>query len=158
MSPRPPPVPFAQLPPGYPKLSELVCKDKTLSIFRKFRSLSIRNLLYLQSEILDLESQLQQEDKKLSLTTPEDLKSWQAFSGSFERTQLVSTIRHKLNDYCKTYVENTIFGIYRESDQTQPSFNMRKCSTSVARRMSVLACLKTGWIASSQLLIVPKTT
>jgi len=111
MSPRPPPVPFAQLPPGYPKLSELVCKDKALSIFRKFRNLSTRNLLYLQSEILDLESQLQQEDKKLSLTTPEDLKSWQAFSGSIERTQLVSTIRHKLNDYCKTYVENTIFGI-----------------------------------------------
>jgi hypothetical protein len=112
MSPRPPPVPFAQLPPGYPKLSELVCKDKTLSIFRKFRSLSTRNLLYLQSEILDLESQLQQEDKKLSLTTPEDLNPWQAFSGSSERTKLVSAIRHKLNDYCKTYVENAIFGIY----------------------------------------------
>src|SRR5277367_11613 len=47
---------------GYPSLAEFITKDQDAAIYRKFERLSARSLLYLQSELHDLEGQLQQLD------------------------------------------------------------------------------------------------
>jgi hypothetical protein len=52
---------------GYPSFAEFIAQDSDAAIYRKFERLSARNLLYLQSELQDLEGQLQafdQEDAK----------------------------------------------------------------------------------------------
>jgi hypothetical protein len=48
---------------GYPSFAEFITKDQDAAIYRKFETLSARNLLYLQSELHDLEGQLQQLDR-----------------------------------------------------------------------------------------------
>jgi hypothetical protein len=44
---------------GYAALADMIASDKVFCIFRRFESLSTRNLLYLQDEIAELESCLQ---------------------------------------------------------------------------------------------------
>ncbi|PVH93661.1 hypothetical protein DM02DRAFT_695345 [Periconia macrospinosa] len=44
--------------PGYPMLSSEMQNRPTLNMFRRFGALNARNLLYLQSELLDLENEL----------------------------------------------------------------------------------------------------
>ena len=48
---------------GYPTFAEFISKDKDAAIYRKFENLSARNLLYLQSELHDLERQLEEVDR-----------------------------------------------------------------------------------------------
>ena len=49
---------------GYPTFAEFIAKDKDAAIYRSFEYLSARNLLYLQSELHDLERQLEELDTK----------------------------------------------------------------------------------------------
>ncbi len=49
---------------GYPTFAEFVARDNDAAIYRKFEYLSARNLLYLQSELHDLEQQLEMLDYK----------------------------------------------------------------------------------------------
>lgn len=49
---------------GYPTFAEFIAKDKDAAIYRRFENLSARNLLYLQSELHDLERQLEELDRK----------------------------------------------------------------------------------------------
>lgn len=51
-----------QLLHGYPTFADFISKDKDAAIYRKFESLSARNLLYQQSEIHDLEERLEKLD------------------------------------------------------------------------------------------------
>lgn len=51
-----------QLLHGYPTFADFVSKDKDAAIYRKFESPSTRKLLYQQSEIHDLEGQLEDLD------------------------------------------------------------------------------------------------
>ena len=44
---------------GYAALADMISSDKVFCIFRRFESLSTRNLLCLQDEIAELESHLQ---------------------------------------------------------------------------------------------------
>ena len=57
---------WEQLPPGYARLAEYIAheKDKSTMICRRFESLSVRNLLYLESELLELDAQLRAQDQK----------------------------------------------------------------------------------------------
>jgi hypothetical protein len=51
---------------GYDKLAAFVAFDKGLSIFRRFSKLNVKNILYLQAEIVNLENELKdiiEEDK-----------------------------------------------------------------------------------------------
>jgi hypothetical protein len=48
---------------GYPSFAEFITQDQDAAIYRKFERLSARNLLYLQSELHDLEGQLQRLDR-----------------------------------------------------------------------------------------------
>ena len=52
---------------GYPSFAEFIAKDKDAAIYRRFESLSARNLLYQQSELHHLENkaaELDQEEAK----------------------------------------------------------------------------------------------
>jgi hypothetical protein len=44
---------------GFPSFAEFIAKDSDAAIYRKYEHLSARNLLYLQSELHELEGQLQ---------------------------------------------------------------------------------------------------
>ncbi|KAI4261280.1 MAG: hypothetical protein L6R42_003516 [Xanthoria sp. 1 TBL-2021] len=48
--------------PGYPSFAHFVSQDGDASIYRRYESLSARNLLYLQSELHELEGQLEELD------------------------------------------------------------------------------------------------
>ena len=49
---------------GYPTFAYFIAKDPDAAIYRRFESLSARNLLYQQSRLNYLERQLQDLDKK----------------------------------------------------------------------------------------------
>ena len=49
---------------GYPSFAEFIAQDGDAAIYRKYGHLSARNLLYLQSELHELEGKLQQLDKE----------------------------------------------------------------------------------------------
>ncbi|KAL9107640.1 MAG: hypothetical protein Q9187_008398 [Circinaria calcarea] len=49
---------------GFSNFAEFIASDDDLSIYRRFRSLSARNLLYLQAELQVLEAQLRDLDEK----------------------------------------------------------------------------------------------
>lgn len=65
-------VPFELGPPGqsrpmlegYPSFAQFIAQDKDAAIYRKYAHLSARNLLYLQSELYELEGELQQLDRE----------------------------------------------------------------------------------------------
>jgi hypothetical protein len=50
--------------PGYPSFAAFIHADPDAAIYRTFTTLSARNLLYQQSELHDLESQLQALDRQ----------------------------------------------------------------------------------------------
>jgi len=49
---------------AYPSFASFIASDPELSVFKRFDRLSSRNLLYLQSELLDLQAQLQDFDEE----------------------------------------------------------------------------------------------
>ena len=49
---------------AYPSFADFIASDPELSVFKRFNYLSSRNLLYLQSELLDLQTQLQDFDEE----------------------------------------------------------------------------------------------
>jgi hypothetical protein len=82
------------IPPGYPSVAALFSKDNDFAIFRKFRYLNTRNILYLQAELISLESKLEELDRTLLAGARMDaLKSWEAFSKDEDRQGLALSIR-----------------------------------------------------------------
>lgn len=59
---------------GYGRLASKLALDNDLCIFRHFAELSIRNILYLQSELQELELKLQQLDAEANGNTNEPSK------------------------------------------------------------------------------------
>ncbi|KAL4878732.1 hypothetical protein BJY04DRAFT_220799 [Aspergillus karnatakaensis] len=53
-------VPITHTKQGYDRLAALITSDKGLSIFRSFKHLNAKNLLYLQAEIVNLEAELEE--------------------------------------------------------------------------------------------------
>ena len=49
---------------GYPSFAHFIARDADAAIYRKYAHLSARNLLYLQSELHELEERLQQMDEE----------------------------------------------------------------------------------------------
>jgi hypothetical protein len=90
---------FTTIPEGYPKLAALISKDQDWAIFRKFKELNARNLLGLQSEVVDLEAQLQALDDDLGRTRDGASASWKAFCSEPVRAELALRIRKTLSEY-----------------------------------------------------------
>lgn len=94
---------------GYPSLSSFIATDKdhSASIYRSHRRLSSRNLLYLEVELSEFESQLDELHKRDLSGSFEEKKvtrSWAALRKSKkeehkERVRLIYKIRKKTKEF-----------------------------------------------------------
>ena len=98
---------------GYPSLAAFIAsdKDKSTAIYRRFDRLSARNLLYLQSELADLQAQqdaFDEEDRNAGIEVKGIASNWEAFrkkaaevdnEGQKERMELIQEIRGKMKEY-----------------------------------------------------------
>lgn len=114
---------------GFSDLAKFIASDRDgdTAIFRRFDSLSSRNLLYLQSELAELESlqrQYDEEDAKdslqadLSAAINSTFRDWSSFNQGAndpnspvrerlkKRMQLVAAVREKLKEY-RTFDSST---------------------------------------------------
>ena len=92
---------------GYPKLSKLMGSSPAVTIFRRFSTLNIQNLLYLQAEINELEDEINEiaredneshsEQKKLFSTQWEVMAN--ASDGDRLQWEKWLEIRSKLDQY-----------------------------------------------------------
>jgi hypothetical protein len=94
---------------GYPALADFIARDRDAAIYHKFGRLSARNLLYQQSELHDLEKQLDDMDhaEAKNLDDEEARKSaveWKHFSTGTSvqarrRRDLQAKIKSSLKEY-----------------------------------------------------------
>jgi hypothetical protein len=101
---------------GYPSLAKYIASDpdQTNLIFKKFSELSARNLLYFQSELLELQAQqaiFDQDDAAIgaSMSTKDCARNWERFKekafnepkdqDQVARFELAMKIRHTLHRY-----------------------------------------------------------
>jgi hypothetical protein len=94
---------------GYPSFAEFIAQDGDAAIYRKFSHLSARNLLYLQSELHNLEGRLQQLDEEdANGLDNEDaqkaVRDWRHFSDpgnarAQEHRELQKQVRGKIKEY-----------------------------------------------------------
>lgn len=104
---------FRQL-KGYPTFAAFIAKDKDAAIYRRFENLSARNLLYFQSELHDLENQLEDFDRKdakdiRDLNAQKAARLWTHYKNDSNeqaqrRRNLQKTIKKKIKEYrmCST--------------------------------------------------------
>lgn len=76
---------------GYPTVAQFISQDSDASIFRSFQKLSARRLLYLQSQLADLEAQLERLDSldaetQYNTAARKAAGSWAHYSGSNDPT------------------------------------------------------------------------
>ncbi|KAF2748370.1 hypothetical protein M011DRAFT_400388 [Sporormia fimetaria CBS 119925] len=95
---------------GYPKLAGRMALVPETAMFRRFRALNFKNLLYLQNEIMTLEKKLQRWEKHDS-RSPVGMRHWYARDNAFlcsssverdggtEQRDMVLKIRELLKEY-----------------------------------------------------------
>lgn len=119
---------------GYPSFSNFIAKDKDAAIYRKFENLSSRNLLYLQSELHDLERQLEIVDHEDAKNIDNEraqgaARHWTHFSidsdnQAVARRTLQETIRVKIKEYHEAMVlESKILSLNPPSSRTLRDVN-----------------------------------
>jgi hypothetical protein len=94
---------------GYPSFAEFIAQDGDAAIYRKFSHLSARNLLYLQSELHNLEGRLQQLDEEDAKGLDNEdaqkaARDWRYFSDpgnarAQEHSELQEQVRGKIKEY-----------------------------------------------------------
>ena len=98
---------------GYASLAAEIARDegKSAYIYRRFARISARNLLYLQSQLATLETQLQQYDDQDLQVSTDDKKSarnWELLSERAkqkgggrenERLDLIDQLSQKIKEY-----------------------------------------------------------
>ena len=100
---------------GYPSLAGFIASDpdKTTSIYRRFDRLAARNLLYLQSELAELEAQQDAFDAEDSLpgtstSEKESVRNWRVLKDrgtkdgcprEMERLRVAEDIRKTIKEY-----------------------------------------------------------
>ena len=98
---------------GYPSLAAFIASDthKSTAIYRRFDRLSARNLLYLQSDLIELETvqdALDENDLHGSTFDKECVRNWQVLKARAsevgnirekERLNVAMEIRSKLKEY-----------------------------------------------------------
>lgn len=94
----------------YRTFADFVASDSDLSIFRRFDCLNAKNLLYLQSELLSLEDQIDQLDEEdlaeNTLDTMLTARCWEVLASrakdsprEAERMKLIKDTRETLERY-----------------------------------------------------------
>lgn len=113
---------------GYPSLAAFIAStgdgDKTTLIFKRFDELAARNLLYLQSQLAQLESQLgqfDQDDLRGDMDAKSRARNWQKFSTAAaehtngreqSRMELIMQIRKIMKEYRQALLfESTLASI-----------------------------------------------
>ena len=101
---------------GYPSLAAFIASDsdKSTAIYRRFDRLSARNLLYLQSELVELEARQDALDAEAlcgTLEGKDSARNWQTLkrraaepgnTGDKERLEVLQEIRKKIKEYSPT--------------------------------------------------------
>lgn len=98
---------------GYPTFARFIAKDPDAAIYRKFESLSARNLLYQQSQLNDLERQLDELDSKDATEKALDInneagervaREWQHFAhDDNDRAKLRRQVQERIKRHIKEY-------------------------------------------------------
>ncbi|KAH0541718.1 hypothetical protein FGG08_003810 [Glutinoglossum americanum] len=123
---------------GYPSLAAFIASDndKSTAIFRRFDRLSARNLLYLQSELAELEARQDEFDgedgKDNDMEAKQCARSWTHFKKKSEklnnerekkRMDLVKEIREKIKEYREAILlESTLLSLPPPSARTLEAF------------------------------------
>lgn len=120
------PPPSRYLITGYPSLAAFIASDpdRTAGIYKRFDRLAARNLLYLQSELADLQAELDvlDEKDKADRASKQCARNWHDFKKRAEqepsRLQLVNDIRATLKEYRKNLIRYSFLADYSlSSDQ-----------------------------------------
>lgn len=109
---------------GYPSLAAFIARDSSVAIYRRFDYLSARALLYMQSELCELESELMKlEEEDLHDTeggANEPHRDWKLFQLRSQdttsnrwkiRMTLVKLIQEKLKTYRVYNIPNLLLDI-----------------------------------------------
>ncbi len=106
---------------GFPSFAAFIASDKDLAIYRRFDRLSARNLLYLQSEIIALEAELDELDgddfnaaRTRDLDVMQSARCWEAMvrgSAVFDsrdaaRMELIRKLRGLMKEYRRCLSDN----------------------------------------------------
>ncbi|KAK5046545.1 hypothetical protein LTR84_008348 [Exophiala bonariae] len=135
---------------GYQGLARFMVRDKDRSpcIFRTFDRLAVRNLLYLQSELLSIEHRLEaldHADIRASMDVKACLRDWNTMKVEEadesircqieERAQLVQKLKMAMRDYREMLLlEHQIRAIERPSQRTLEA--VRNCFNNVKSSLS----------------------
>ena len=129
---------------AYPSFANFIASDPELSVFRRFDSLSSRNLLYLQSELLDLQAQIaefdQEDYNEKNGNVILSAKCWETFAvraeehpRENERMETIRRIRVVMKEYQEALVlrsqvlslqkpSDRVFGVFSQWFRTRKPF------------------------------------
>lgn len=122
---------------GYPSLAAFIAsdRDKSTAIYRRFDRLSARNLLYMQSELVELEAKqdaLDAEDLQGTLEAKDSARNWQTLNKRAtetgntkerERLEVVRDIRKTLKEYQENLVlQSALLSLKRPQTRTLEAF------------------------------------
>lgn len=97
------PVPKPQAPHGgYASLAEFIASDKTFCIFRRFDALAIRNLLYMQDELCEIEQQLGELDNA-DMASKVDIDLYSLHSRRWDKNEKRVTLMQKAAETLRRY-------------------------------------------------------
>jgi hypothetical protein len=132
--------------PGYPKLGWRMGLVPEMGIFRRFATLNAQMLLYMQSELIHLESELRKQEL-------EDSKSSQPYESKYSRDcfflhnpskevddkqlRLVTDIKAKLKDYSKQAAAAFNSRLFTEATGIRQSFENAEVTDQHAGAFSV---------------------
>ena len=94
---------------GYPSFAEFIARDSDAAIYRRYGHLSARNLLYMQSELYELELELQQLDTEDANKVDNDdaqktARDWRYYSDEAnERSRKHRVLQNKIRIKIKEY-------------------------------------------------------
>ena len=91
---------------GYASLAQFIASDKALCVFRHFDNLAMRNLLYMQDELCEVEEQLGELDKAdMTSKIYVDLYSLRSrrFDQNTKRVVLMQRAAERLRCYGKVF-------------------------------------------------------
>lgn len=99
---------------GHRGSSEFIASDDELSVFRRFKVLGARNLLYLQSSMIELEARLKeldmQDTRDMNMDILLSTTCWETFSAKAceasreaERMEVIKQIKNATDEYCRSH-------------------------------------------------------
>ena len=117
--------------PGYAEFSAFIASDPELEIYRSFRRLSVRNLLYLQSEICCIEAQLEELDRddksmlgrvsgELEMDIMQRNMDWATFARQAKRGELEGAEAEDRRQAEKMALTLTLRSLLREYREQRP--------------------------------------